>query len=183
MKILYTAAKYDYVDKNRGYSLPHYNCFETLTKMRGVEVLYASLQRIQEVGRDQMNQELRDLVEKEKPDILFVMMRTDELEKKVIGDISKHTSCKTVAWFADDGWRFENYSKYWAPYFNWVITLDPGAFEKYRKIGYANIIKSKPAYKHYPNARKPWSSRAMLGIGLADGQSFPRKDDRDFFSE
>ena len=149
MKILYVASKYDYMDISRGYSHEHYSCYETLSKMPVIQVVYFPYEKIKEVGRDKMNQELRELVDKEKPDVLFTIMFTDELKKEVINDISKNTSCQTVALFFDDSWRFDIYSKYWAPYFNWVITTDFGAPAKYHKIGYKNIIKIQTAYNHF----------------------------------
>lgn len=143
LKILYTACKYDYMDARGGYGFEHYNFYETLSKLPQFEVIYFPYERIHEVGIEKMNAELKELVNKEKPDILFAVMFTNELDKKIIGGISKNTNTQTVAWFCDDTWRFDNYSKYWAPYFNWVVTTDYQAPAKYNKIGYKNIIKSQ----------------------------------------
>lgn len=148
-KIIYSACKYDYMDSRRGYSFEHYNFYETLSKLPGFEVVYFPYERSLEVGREKMNAELKELVNREKPDILFAAMFTDELKKEVIGDISKNTGCQTIAWFCDDVWRFDNYSKYWAPYFNWVVTADSHAPEKYNKLGYKNVIKSQFACNNF----------------------------------
>jgi len=149
MKILYVAAKYDYMDVNRGYSPEHYGCYETLSKMPDLDIIYFPYERVLEVGRDKMNQELRELVNKEKPDIFFTIMLRDELKKEVIKDISKNTSCQTIALFFDDSWRFDTYSKHWAPYFNWVITTDEDTPAKYHSMGYKNVIKIQTAYNHF----------------------------------
>ncbi len=149
MKIIYTACKYDYMDASRGYGFEHYNFYDTLSKMPNVEVLYFPYEKMLEVGKEEMNAQLRELVDYEKPDILFAVMFTDQLSKEVIGDISKKTHCKTVAWFCDDHWRFDNYSKYWAPYFNWVVTTDSLAPAKYHHIGHKNVIKSQWACNYF----------------------------------
>ena len=134
---------------DRGYGFEHYNFYGALSKMPGVQVIYFPHEIMLEVGKEKMNVQLRALVDKEKPDILFAIMFTDQLNKEVIGDISNNTSCKTVAWFCDDHWRFDNYSKYWAPYFNWVVTTDSHALNKYHSIGYNNVIKSQWACNHF----------------------------------
>ncbi|MHB1830559.1 MAG: glycosyltransferase family protein, partial [Candidatus Micrarchaeaceae archaeon] len=48
----------------------------------------------------------------------------------------------TFNWFADDEWRFEMFSRYYAPLFDWISTTDFRSVEKYRKIGYKNVIKT-----------------------------------------
>lgn len=149
MKILYIACKYDYMDVKRGYSFEHYNFYETLQKLPQIKTIYFPYERIHGDGRDKMNKELRELIDKEKPDILFALMFTDQLKKEVIGDISKNTNCQTIAWFCDDSWRFDNYSKYWAPHFNWVTTTNSQAPAKYNKIGYKNVIKTQWACNHF----------------------------------
>lgn len=138
------------MDISRGYSFEYYNLYETLRHMQNVELVYFPYDEImQKVGRDEMNKQLRELVDKEKQDILFVSPDTDELKKEVICDISKNTNCKTFVWFCDDCWRFYNYTKYWAPCFNWASSTDPMALINYEKIGYKNIIKTQFACNHF----------------------------------
>lgn len=141
MKIIYSGLKYDYCDPKRGLSFEHVNFYETLARMEGVDVIYFPYERLLEVGRDAMNQELLDLVKKEKPDIFFAVMFTDELNKDVLDEIKKCTT--SLAWFCDDHWRFDNYSRFYAPHFTWVATTYSKAPEKYKKIGYNNAIHSQ----------------------------------------
>jgi spore maturation protein CgeB len=49
----------------------------------------------------------------------------------------------TLNWFCDDQWRFEDFTKYYAPHFTYAITTDKFALNKYRKIGYENVILSQ----------------------------------------
>ena len=46
----------------------------------------------------------------------------------------------TINWFCDDNWRFDIFTKYQAPHFTYAITTDKFALNKYRKIGYENVI-------------------------------------------
>lgn len=141
MKIIYSGLKYDYFDSKRGASFEHVNFYETLARMEGVEVIYFPYERLIEVGRDAMNQELLDLVKKEKPDLFFAVMFTDELKKDILDEIKKYTT--SLAWFCDDHWRFDNYSRFYAPFFSWIATTYSKAPEKYKKIGYNNVIHSQ----------------------------------------
>lgn len=141
MKIIYSGLKYDYFDSKRGSSFEHVNFYETLARMEGVDVIYFPYERLLEVGRDMMNRELLDLVKKEKPDIFFAVMFTDEFKKDILDEIKKYTT--SLAWFCDDHWRFDNYSKFYAPHFSWVATTYSKAPEKYKEIGYNNVIHSQ----------------------------------------
>lgn len=146
MKILYAAFKYDYADKSRGYSYEHLNFWDTLSRMFGGNIIYFPVdENIMEYGKRKMNERLVDIVNKEKPDILFCNLFTNEIDSKTIKYITKKTDTITVNWFSDDQWRFDNFSRYWAPFFDWVITTDPLAVGKYHFIGYKNVIKSQYA--------------------------------------
>lgn len=149
MKVLYAAQKYDYGDPDRGLSFEHYNFFDSLLNM-GHDLIYfdfASLAR--KHGRDFMNRRLREVVQTEKPDILFTVLFRDEFDPSVIRRISEESSTKTINWFCDDHWRFESFSSRWAPNFNWVVTTAASALPKYAQLGLRNIIKSQWACNHF----------------------------------
>ena len=57
--------------------------------------------------------------------------------------ISHSGNVRTVNWFADDHWRFESYSRYWAPAFHFVATTDTSAVEKYRRLGFQTVIPTQ----------------------------------------
>lgn len=141
MKIIYSGLKYNYCDPLQGLSFEHVNFYETLANMDEVDLIYFPYERLLEVGRDKMNQELLELVKKEKPDIFFAVMFTDELKKDILDEIKKYT--KSVAWFCDDHWRFDNYSRFYSPHFSWIVTTYSKAVDKYNKIGYKNVIRSQ----------------------------------------
>ncbi len=150
MKILYIALKYDYGDPKRGFSFEHYNFYDSLAKMNNGanQIVYFPFDEIiQKVGKKEMNKLLLETVYQEKPDSCFFFLFTDEFEKETIKQISQ--KFLTLNWFADDHWRFDVYSKYYAPFFNWVVTTDSKAPAKYYKIGYKNVIKSQWACNNF----------------------------------
>ena len=149
MEILYVGMKFDYGDPARGRSFEHWNFYSTLARM-GHNIHYFDFMSLHsQIGHKKMNKKLLEIVRSEKPDLMFCFLHEDELDRNVIRTISNETETKTFNWFADDHWRFESYSKYWAPSFNWVVTTDESAPEKYRKIGCKNVIKSQWGYNQF----------------------------------
>jgi len=141
MRIIYAGIKNDYLDPKRGNSFEHNNFWGTLKEMEDVEAIYFPIDRILEVGRDVMNQELLDLIIKEKPDIFFTLLFTEELKFRVLDEIKKYTT--SIAWMSDDHWRFDNYSKYYAPHFTYVVTTYSEAVDWYGSRGLNNVIRSQ----------------------------------------
>lgn len=146
MKIFYIGTKYDYGDPKRGLSFEHYNFYESLVAMEngGHEILYFPFDEVmREVGGEEMNRRLVETALREKPALCFFFLFTDEISKDTIKVITEKSGAVTFNWFADDHWRFDNFSQFYAPYFHYVSTTDSSASEKYLKIGYKNIIKSQ----------------------------------------
>ena len=124
-----------------GRTFEYDGMYRAMKSIPGVDAEFFPLDRLLDVGRDRMNKELLAKVRREKPDLVFFVPYSDELNKNVLKKISEVT--KTVAWFSDDHWRFDNYSRYIAPYFDWVITTYSRAVERYKKVGVNNIILSQ----------------------------------------
>ncbi len=143
MKIIYTGVQYSFYKKEYGLSFEHNNFYLSLKNLPGVEVLYFPFDRILEVGKKRFNQELKEAVDREQPELLFVFMLSDEVNPELLDAVRKKGTTKTFAWFADDHWRFFNYSRYWAEHFDWAVTVYPKAVEWYRQIGYDNAIYSQ----------------------------------------
>lgn len=142
MKILYAGMRKESYGSTTRDSFEYVNFFSTLKSMPGVEVLEHPFDRILQVGKEKWNEELLLLIDKEKPAALFVFMYTDELDPKILAEIKK-TETKSIAWFADDYWRFWNYSKNWAPHFDWVVTTYFKAVDWYKSKGFENVILSQ----------------------------------------
>lgn len=149
MRILYVAMKYDYGDKARGLSFEHTNFYDSLVNMGHNLIYFDFMTILQEHSFDEMNHLLWDTVVKERPALLFCFLFKDELDKDIIGRISTNTDTITLNWFADDHWRFDDFSRYWGPMFNWVTTTASSALPKYEAIGYDNVIKTQWACNHF----------------------------------
>lgn len=157
MKIFYCGVAHEAYNINRGYSFEYNNFYLSLKRYPSAEVRHFPFDDILKIGKSRWNQSLLDSVVKEKPDLVFFFMYSEELDPVILKKIKSLTT--TIAWFADDYWRFFNYSKYWPPYFTWVITTYSRAVNWYKRDGFSNIILSEWAcndeiYKPVPNLEK-----------------------------
>ncbi len=170
MRILYVAAKFDYGRPERGLSFEHYNFFDTLERM-GHDLLYFDFMSIErERGRAGMNHRLLEIARKEHPDLMFTVLYKDQFDPEVVREISENSGVITLNWFCDDDWRFETFSRHWAPCFNWVVTTAASAMPKYAEMGYGNVIKSQWACNHNVHRRLdlPFRFNATF-VGQAHG--------------
>jgi spore maturation protein CgeB len=140
LRILYVAMKYDYGCPRRGLSYEENNFFHSLLNM-GLQIIRFDFKAIEKkFGRAGMNKMLLETVYRYNPELMFVVLFRNELDKEIIKEISTNTETITINWFCDDHWRFDNYSRYWAPTFNWVTTTAKSALPKYKnKIKKAGI--------------------------------------------
>jgi len=152
MKIVYIGMKYEYGKKELGYSFEHYNFYDSLVKMEQGrhQIIYFPFDEIiLEKGRDEMNKGLLKVIKKEKPDLCFFFLFGNEIKKQTIKKITQENKVTAFNWFADDHFRFYNFSRYYTPLFNWVSTTDSQAVKKYYKIRYKNVIKTQWACNHF----------------------------------
>jgi spore maturation protein CgeB len=149
MKILYVAMKYDYGLPEQGLSFEHNNFFHSLVSM-GHDIIYFDFMSLLKVhGRRWINGRIAQIVESERPDLLFSCLFTREFDFDTFRSISRNSDTATVNWFTDDHWRFDAFSSKWAPCFNWAITTSNAALTKYREAGIPNVIKSQWGCNHF----------------------------------
>ena len=141
MKVFYVGLKYDNYGSNKRTSFEYNNFYLTLKNMPGIELTDHFFDQIPEVGRKKFNQNLLERIRNEKTDLVFIFTYTDELDITTLQQIKQLTT--SIAWFADDYWRFWNYSKHYAPYYTWVVTTYSKAAEWYKKAGFENILLSQ----------------------------------------
>jgi spore maturation protein CgeB len=85
------------------------------------------------------------IVESFKPDLIFCCMTGNKhiTPHEPWEQIKKETTSgrtKTFNWFLDDTWRFDNFSSKTCHYFNVCSTSEPSYIQRFKNIGYNNII-------------------------------------------
>ncbi len=141
MKIIYSGLRAENYNPQRQPSFEYSNFYLTLKDRPGMEVIEFPYDQIVKIGRKKFNEELLGLVKKEKPDLFFAFMFTDELDFWTLEEIKRITT--SLAWFADDHWRLWNYSRHYLPHFSWSITTWSKAPGIYARYGIRNIIRSQ----------------------------------------
>lgn len=141
MKIVFTGLENERYRPELGKTNEHNNFYLLLKAIPGNEVTYIPFDRILKIGRRAYNQELLDAVRREKADLFFAFMYTDELEHKTLDEIKNLTT--SIAWFSDDHWRLDNYSRFYAPHFTKIITTWSEGPERYKRYGITNVIRSQ----------------------------------------
>jgi spore maturation protein CgeB len=135
LKVLYVAMKYDYGMPEQGPGNEHFNFYDTLVRM-GCDVLYFDYKTLfNRHGRKRMNERLREVVDAEKPDLLFCVVFKHEIDMETMRKITEETQTLTLNWFSDDVFRFKGFSRRWARCFDWIITADPEFVPGYKKLG------------------------------------------------
>ncbi|MFN3307215.1 MAG: glycosyltransferase [Candidatus Kapaibacteriota bacterium] len=152
MVIVVCCLKYEYGYPERGFSFEYYNFLDTLRKMdegKNKIIHFAFDEIYQKYGRTRMNTQLVEVVRQHSPDLVFFFLYNDEFSKDVLLYLKNELRVTTFNWFADDHWRFYNFSRHWAPYFTFVSTTDSEAISKYHKFGINNVIKTQWGFNHY----------------------------------
>mgnify|MGYP003675279314 CR=1 FL=1 len=91
------------------------------------------------------NKELKLLIERIKPDLLFCVMTGSEYycpdePWETIEEETRKGRVITFNWFCDDSWRFDDFSKKVCSKFHYCSTPEKQYVEKYKDIGYDNIM-------------------------------------------
>jgi len=138
IKIVHGLTKYFNFDPTQDLDFEYTNHYDSLRRMKGVEVVPFFYDCITEIGQARMNEELFKLIQKEKPDVFLTTMPNERLDKKMLLKIKDMTI--SLGWFGDDHWHFDNCGKYWVPYMSWATTTYAKAVPKYHKIGCKNVM-------------------------------------------
>jgi spore maturation protein CgeB len=154
-KILYVGMKWDYGEKSRGLSFEQTNFYDCLAHMPYQVRQFDFMTIFAEQGKKKMNELLLKEIDQFHPDLVFFCLFTDQFEPAVLKNLQSRRDVTTYNWFSDDHWRFDNFTKDWAPLFNWISTTDSASLPKYRSIGYKNVIKTQWACNHFLYKKLP----------------------------
>jgi spore maturation protein CgeB len=139
-RLLYLVMREDYGIPGRGPSHEWCNVVPALEGF-GLETRHFDYaQELIEHGYWESQARLRALVDRWRPHVLFIFMYQEQVDRELIRWVSESTPTVTLGWFADDHWRFDTYSRFWAKALNWVLTTDVSAVEKYGAAGQPNVI-------------------------------------------
>ena len=148
LRLAFIASRWDYGNVERGPSFEEMN-FRTAFEGMGHHVeSYDFAARAAAIGQAAMNDELTRYLLEKRPEIAVFFLFGDEIAPETIRRITD-AGITTFNWFADDHWRFESFSRRYAPLFSLVATTDHAAIPKYRAIGCERVVLSQWACNQY----------------------------------
>jgi spore maturation protein CgeB len=153
MKILYVAMRHEYGDPSRGLSFEETNFRSSLEGMGHALTAFDMVERANQDGVARMRSDLLALAQDSEPDLAFFFLFTDQLDVPTIEQVGRLGNCPTVNWFADDHWRFEDFTRHMAPAFDLAVTTDEDALPKYRQLANARVHLSQWACNRYAYGR------------------------------
>lgn len=169
MRLLYVAMRHDYGKPEQGDSFEHVNFFDTLVGMASQTIYFDFPAVRRDLGRAGMNRRLVEIARTEKPDLMFTVLTGDEFSPRTLRQV-RDAGVITMNWFCDDHWRFERFTRKYAPCFDHVVTTARSALPRYAAAGITNVIESQWACnpRRYPKLNLP-SICDVSFVGLAHG--------------
>jgi spore maturation protein CgeB len=153
MHILYIAMRHEYGDPGRGLSFEETNFRSSLEGMGHRLTTFDFMGRVRAVGTERMRAELVACAAEARPDLAFFFLFTDQLDPATITAVGHSGGCPTVNWFADDHWRFENFTRHMAPAFDLAVTTDEDSLAKYALLADTRVHLSQWACNRYAYGR------------------------------
>lgn len=153
MDILYVGMRHEYGDPSRGLSFEERNFRSALEGMGHRVTAFDFMGRLASVGTTRMRAELVESAADLKPDLAFFILFTDQLDVATIDAVRERGGCPTVNWFADDHWRFESFTRRFAPAFDLAVTTDEDSLPKYAALDGVRVHLSQWACNRYAYGR------------------------------
>jgi spore maturation protein CgeB len=149
VRIFYVGMAYDYGKPERGPSFEETNFRSALEGMGHDVVAFDFMERERVGDRATMRGELVAAAAEARADVAFFCIFTDQLDTATIEAVRREGGAPTVNWFTDDHWRFDGFSRHFAPSFDLAVTTDPDALPKYAAAGIGNVLLSQWACNRY----------------------------------
>ncbi len=87
-----------------------------------------------EYGVIQTNKRIIELVKEHSPKYLIWPTMTYEILEETFNEIRK-MGTYVIGWFFDDETRFDDYSRWWVPYMDYILTADKSSVPRYQQLG------------------------------------------------
>jgi len=139
-KILFVDIQYDYGNPARGMNTIGQLGFLASFRKLGYEVdTFYYDQYLNDLPA--LQTELIKKADDSRPDLIFFMIFKEHFQIQTLKELK--SKYKTVNWFGDDTWRFDNFTSIFAPHFTYCITTDKFSLPKYSRISQPNVILSQ----------------------------------------
>lgn len=153
LRIAYVASRWDYGDSARGLSFEETNFRSALEGMGHDVHPYDFIARHKQLGKRAMNAELLRFVADTSPDVAVFVLFKDEIDIETVRSLTA-SGVRTFNWFCDDHWRFDSFSRHYAPAFSLVSTTHAESVSRYHQMGCRNVVLTQWACNRYGYGRR-----------------------------
>ncbi len=140
MKILCVFGKHNYGDPNRGIGYEYTNFIPSLRRLGHDIIFFESLDKSQYNNFSDLNRRLLASIDKNKPDLIFCVLMSYEIWIETLKMVRNATDAVIINWATDDSWKYEQFSRFIAPYVDVYASTYPDAVEKALKHGHNNVV-------------------------------------------
>lgn len=141
MKVLFVDMQYDYGQKSRGINAIGLLGFKKAIENLGHTVEPFFYDDYLHGNNEKLQNDLLTKASELKPDLIFFCLFRDQFKVETLQKLK--AKYKTMNWFGDDTWRFDNFTNKYAPYFTYCITTDKYSIPKYSKIESTRVIRAQ----------------------------------------
>jgi len=139
-RVMCVLPKYSFGDKNREHSTEYQSFYYLLKKKFKNFRYFDSLKSCE--SRDALNSNLLKECENFKPDCIFFSIAFNEIYIETLIEIKNKFGVTLLNWCSDDSWRYQEHSRFFSNYFDYMITTDLDAYKKYKESGVKSILTS-----------------------------------------
>jgi len=139
MKIILVTMQYGYGNKENGIDYISRDGFQCTLEKLGHTVLPLYYDDYIDDNLP-LQSHIKKVADDYLPDLILYLSYGEQFSIETLDYLK--SKYKTAAWFGDDSWRFDSYSKKYANHFTYCITTDSYSVNKYKKVGQHNIILS-----------------------------------------
>ena len=110
------------------------NWYTPLKKIFGEVITFSPKKNYFIYGKKVMNQKFIEIIEREKPEVIFFMLIYDEFDPGVFAEIRrKFPKTKMISFNSDDSWRFYDFYRYYSLFFDYILSASIQAIPFYKK--------------------------------------------------
>ena len=149
VRILYVGMRWEYGEPHLGESFEETNFKSSLIGMGCTVEHFDFMERARAVGVKKMRQELVSVARNGEFDLVFFFLFTDQIDVATITAVGSAANAPTINWFADDHWRFQDFTSKIGHAFDLCITTDEDSLIAYELAGISNVLLSQWACNKY----------------------------------
>jgi spore maturation protein CgeB len=139
VKILFVGDKWDYGDRARGLSFEYDTFYRTL-EHDGHDVALFDVGEIRGLQPGEIESKLRTAVEERRPEVVFCFLFETEIAPALLARVRDEDGVPVVNWFPDDHWRYDDFSRSYAPALSLSVTTSSAAAARYEEDGFPHLM-------------------------------------------